>query len=203
MNDNICFFQPNDFPYGKSYGSWTVEWWRWVLAIPKPVNPVLDNTGRHFNINQPENDVIFLAGKFADSKEEFPYRVCRIPHEKSILFPVINCESNKLESPELITNQDIISRVNSDENSIVQKHCTVNGVTIPSQRVKSDPMLFELYMDKDNLFGVAGGGTTYASADGYWVFLRPLPKGKHKVQFQGSCEFGKLNSGAIYDLEIF
>lgn len=204
MNDeNISFFHSSDSPYGKSYGNWTVEWWRWVLAIPKPVNPVMDQTGRYFNINQPENDVIFLAGKFADSTREFPYRVCRIPCEKSILFPVVNCESNSLESPELKTNQDVIERVNSDENSIVEKRCIVDGVTIPTQRVKSDPMLFKLYLDKDNLFGVEGGGTTYASADGYWVFLKSLPKGKHKVSFQGSCEFGKLNSGAIYELEIY
>ena len=104
---------------------------------------------------------------------------------------MINCEVNPLEYPELKTHQDLIERVKRDEDSIIKKECSVNGKRIPAQRVKSDPLVFELRINEDNAFNVKGGGTTYASSDGYWVFLKPLPVGKHIISFQGSCEYRK------------
>jgi hypothetical protein len=81
------------------------------------------------------------------------------------------------------------------------KECYVDGKSIPAQRVASDPTIFELKMVKHNLFN-DDGGRTRASADGYWVFLRPPPKGEHTISFRGSCENGRLNSGAIYLLQV-
>ena len=198
----ILFFSADSAPYGKTYGSWTVEWWRWALAIPKSINPVLDTTGEYASVDQHNKDVLFLAGKLADEDINVPNRFCTISARKSILFPVINCESNQLEHPELRTREDVIERVKRDEDSITRKECFVDGKSIPVQRVKSDPEIFELNMTKDNLFNAKGGISTYASSDGYWVFLNPLPFGKHVISFKGSCEYGRLNSGAIYHLEV-
>jgi hypothetical protein len=202
MSDGkISFFAADSSPYGKTYGSWTVEWWRWALAIPKSINPIVDRTGENAGVNQQYEGVSFLAGKMASEDRALPNRYCTLPTEKSILFPVINCESNQLEHPELRTHEDIIQRVKKDEDTIIKKECYVDDTLIPAQRIKSDPSIFELSMVDDNLFTVKGG-STYASADGYWVFLKPLPIGKHTISFQGSCEYGRLNSGAIYHLEV-
>jgi hypothetical protein len=199
----ILFFTSDCTPYGETYGRWTVKWWQWFLLTPKSINPVLDETGKYADVNQTYNDVWFLAGKFADEdRKSFPNRVCRIPAGKSILFPVINCEANPLEYPELKTHQELVEHVKRDEDTIIKKNCSVDGKEIPAQRIKSDPLVFELTINKDNAANIKGGGNTYASADGYWVFLKPLPKGEHFISFQGSCEYGKLNSGANYDLEI-
>jgi hypothetical protein len=206
MND-ILFFAADSEPYGKTYGNWTVYWWRWVLSIPKSNNPVLDERGEHHNLAQKDDNVLFLAGKLADENRNVPNRTCTLSSKKSILFPVINCECNLLERPELRTPSDIIERVKKDEDTIVKKECFVDGKTIPAQRVRSDPTIFELNMVKDNLFdnekeGRRVYGSTIASADGYWVFLKPLAVGKHIISFKGSCEYGRLNSGAFYELEV-
>lgn len=198
----ILFFSANSAPYGRTYGNWTVAWWQWALAIPKSTNPVLDTTGKYAGAGQYNKDVVFLAGKLADEDINVPNRFCTISTGKSILFPVINCESNQLEHPELRTREDVIECVKRDEDSIIMKECFVDGESIPVQRVKSDPEIFELNMIEDNLFNATGGISTYASSDGYWVFLKPLPLGKHVISFKGSCEYGKLNSGAIYHLEV-
>jgi hypothetical protein len=199
---DVSFFSADSAPYGKTYGNWTVEWWRWALAIPKSSNPVADKTGEYAHVDQQNDDVLFLAGKIVDEDLWLPNRFCTTSSEKSILFPVINCESNQLEDPELRTHQDIIERVKKDEDTIIKKDCYVDDKRIPAQRIKSDPTVFELSMAEDNLFNVKGAVSTYASADGYWVFLKPLPKGKHIISFQGSCEYGRLYSGAIYHLEV-
>lgn len=200
-NSDISFFTPDSSPYGLTYGRWTTMWWQWVLSIPKSINPVVDGSEKNASINQPRKDVWFLAGKFADESRNIPNRFCAIPYGRSILFPVINCEANPLEYPELRTEQDIIKHVKKDEDSIIKKECIVDDMLIPPQRIKSDPIVFELTMVEDNLFKQEGGFTR-ASADGYWVFLRPLSKGKHFISFQGQCEFGKLCSGAIYHLQV-
>jgi hypothetical protein len=197
----ISFFTQDSKPYGETYGHWTVKWWQWFLSTPKSINPIVDGTGEYAYVNQPSKDVWFLAGKLADEDRNLPNRFCRIPTGRSILFPVINCEANPLEYPELRTDQDLIERVKRDEDTIINKECTVNAKRIPAQRVKADPPVFELRINEDNAINVKGG-STYASADGYWIFLKPLPIGEHIISFQGSCEYGKLNSGANYRLEV-
>ena len=202
MANEVSYFTKDSLPYDDTYGAWTVRWWQWFLSTPRSINPVVDRSGECAYINQPSSEVYFLVGKLADENRNLPNRFCRIPTGRSILFPVINCEANQLECPELRTCQDIVERVDRDEDTIIMKDCFVNGESIPPQRVKSDPLIFELNIAKDNVFDAKGGESTYASADGYWVFLRPLPVGKHVITFQGSCEYGKLNAGAIYHLTV-
>jgi hypothetical protein len=94
-----------------------------------------------------------------------------------------------------------LKHVKRDEDSIVLKECFVNGERIPAQRVMSEPQVFELEIKKVNVVD-APAGLTRASADGYWVFLKPLPVGKYEITFRGSCEFGRLYSGASYNLQV-
>ena len=202
MNDKpVGFFTASDTPYGKTYGNWTVEWWRWILGIPMRINPVVDPSGKYTTMNQQDRDVLFLAGKLAEKGKNLPERSCKVSGQKSILVPVINCEANPLENPELESYKDIEQRAKSDEDTIVSYHCYVDGKAVPVHRVRSDPLIFEVRLVEDNLFSVKGG-LTHASADGYWAFLKPLPRGEHTISYQGSCEMGQLHSGAIYKVYI-
>jgi hypothetical protein len=198
----ISFFSSDSMPYGETYGQWTVKWWQWMLSTPKSVNPIIDRTGEYGHVNQPAKHVWFLAGKVPNEHTDLPSRFCRIPVGRSILFPVINCEANELEYPELKTHQDVIERVERDEDSIVKRECSVNGKRIDAIRVKSDPLIFELSINEDTISNVKNGGVTSAAADGYWVFLRPPPAGEHIISFEGACEYGKLKSGATYSLLV-
>jgi hypothetical protein len=201
-NDQIRLFTVDDLPYGKTYGNWTVKWWQWILGIPKSVSPIIDRTGEYTAVNQQDRDVLFLAGKLAEEVSSIPQRYCKVSREKSILVPVINCETNPLENPELKTSKDIVDIVRHDEDSIIQAQCYLDGRKIPVQRITSDPEIFEVRLAEDNIFDVKGGGTTQASADGYWAFLKPLERGEHTISFQGSCENGRLHSGAIYRIDV-
>lgn len=199
--DKIPFFTPAAKPYGKTYGYWTVRWWKWFLSTPKSINPVVDWSGKFAYVNQPSNDVWFLAGKVVSEDKKLPRRFCRIPTGRSILFPVINYEANQLEFPELRTFEDIVDRVKLEEDTITEKTCCVNGISIPPQRVRSDPIIFWLRFGADNVTN-AKGGNAYGSADGYWVFLKPLLPGNYDISFHGSCRYGKVYSGARYHIEI-
>jgi hypothetical protein len=114
---------------------------------------------------------------------------------------VINYEANQLEFPELRSFEDIVDRVKLEEESITEKTCYVNGISIPPQRVRSDPIIFELRLRTDNVANVKGGNA-HVSADGYWIFLKPLLPGNYDISFHGSCRFGRVYSGARYHIEI-
>lgn len=196
------YYQLNDKPYGLTYGQWTVKWWQWIWSIPDSNSPLKDIDGKNATINQPEKDVFFLCGTWATEKMiNIPNRSVSIPSNRSILFPIINCEANPIEYPNLKTDEDIINHVVNDEDTIVLKNVFVENKPIPIQRVRSDPLIFPLKLpDKSNFTNFID---TKASADGYWLFLKPLKVGKYKINLAGACELGRLNTAANYEVNIF
>jgi hypothetical protein len=200
----IGYFTPDSKPFGLTYGQWTVKWWQWALSIPKAINPVLDESGKNADVNQ-NGPVWFLAGIFGENAVEnkVPRRVCTVSSGKSILFPVINYEMNPLEKPQLSNEEELIRHVIEDIDDIVIKEALVDGSKIPIYRVRSDPLMFPLTINNDNSIGISGG-TTQAAADGYWVFLKPLPSGNHNIYFHGACGGGTSirNIAAEYKLTV-
>ncbi len=194
----IQYYEPNERPYGLSFGEWTVKWWRWVVSIPIKYNPVFDNTGVCAGINQ-LGPVWYLVGTFGENKVRI--RSCTIPFGKCLFFPVINYEINQLEDPTLKTDDAMINHVLEDIDDIVNKTVLVDGELIPTFRIQSSPTVFNLDIGTDNCLGIKPG-TIRSAADGYWVFLKPLNVGKHDIYFHGSCSGGIRNCTAKYNLNI-
>jgi hypothetical protein len=176
-----------------------VKWWQWFVAIPAKKNPGADETGENAGIDQFNHDVWFLAGTFGGKTVE---RECLIPKERAILFPVINYEMNALEKPELKTEAELSRHVLEDQDDIINLDAVVDGQKIPIYRIKSDPSFFSITAPKDNAVEIPHGGTTRATSDGYWVFLKSLPLGEHSIYFAGSCSSGNRNVKASYHITI-
>ncbi len=203
-------FDVGSHPYGISYGAWTVKWWRWALGTPKSDNPVVDNTGEKWQNGQTHKDVWFLAGKFGSQDKNVPTRTVKMPQGRSILIPILNCEANPLEYPHLDSNDKLINHVKSDIETVVKKDCFIKIVgndeshRLNPARVQSDPEIFEVKIVdyRDNPKTSMGEGVTNAAAEGFWIFLKPLPVGEYEITFKGSCENGNLYAGATYLLKI-
>jgi hypothetical protein len=193
------YFTPESGAHGLSYGQWTAKWWQWLISIASEVNPALDETGNCAGINQSDPDVWFLAGTLGGKAAE---RNSMVPAGKSILFPVINYEMNPLEKPELETKTDLIKHVKEDIDDILNLEAIIDGQRIPIFRVQSDPEIFTLKIPKNNIFQVPRGGTTQATSDGYWIFLKPLALGNHEIYFAASCSAGSRNVKASYHLTV-
>jgi hypothetical protein len=202
-SEEIQLFSITDRPYGETFGAWTAKWWQWIMAMHKEKSPLLDQTGEHWNIDQPSSKVWFLVGNFARKDKSFPHRKIKIPSGRGILIPVLNCVASFLEYPELKTHNELIKHVRDDVNTIVKNELFINAVRYKGARVPSDPEIFSINISKDNSFEIMNSGITDAAADGYWAFLKPGLKGTYKIRFEGSCENGRLNAGASYLLEIF
>jgi len=193
-----------------TYGQWTVKWWQWLLAIPSASNPALDETGKNTQKMQKDSRVSFLAGTFVNTIK-LPRRNLTLSAIKPILVPAINYQANFIEDPIFKDEFELRSHVKTDINDIAHTSIIVDDSPIPTFRVSSDPILFPVQIANDIPHGVNGvdtgwitgkGGSTHATADGYWAFLKPLSKGKHTIHLAGSCSGGTRSTEAFYDLEL-
>ena len=197
LQEPIASYSPESKPFGLTYGQWTVKWWQWLTSIPTGTNPAVDEDGHNAAVNQNDPYVWFLAGTFVRRNA---MRNCVVPASKAILFPVINYQMNSIESPELKDEFELTEHVRQDEDDIVSLKAVIDGQKLPIYRVRSDPLMFQINVPEDNPFAIAGGGSIKTTADGYWVFLKPLTPGEHYLDFAGACAAGARSVAAVYNL---
>ena len=200
---NQQLYPINSKPYGLTYGEWSSKWWQWAMSIPTKDSPIVDKTGAKCAVGQNDPNVWFLAGTGGGEAN----RVCAIPAGKAIFFPIINVECD-YSYPNLKTESDLRKCAKDDQDKVTNLLTTVDGVAIPDlKQYRVQSPLFNMTVPKDNVMGIPPG-TAQAVSDGFWVFLRPLPPGKHEIDFTGSlADFtatGPLNlvEDAKYDVTI-
>jgi hypothetical protein len=195
---NEIIYRRDENPFGKTWEEWTAKWWQWALSIPIEHNPGNDETGVNFNKNQNYHDVLFLAGTFGGSAE----REIIIPARRAILMPVINFTTSYAEEPALKSESELISRARYDIDDIVKKEAIVDGMNIQGlEKYRVASPLFDITLPDNNVIGVQAGPTQGVS-DGYWLFLKPLPPGKHEIRAWGSCSSGRTNIDITFHITV-
>jgi hypothetical protein len=196
-------YPPGSKPFGLTYGEWSAKWWQWAMSIPIKDNPVVDENGEKCAIGQKDANVWFLAGTGGGEVT----RSCNIPAEKAIFFPLLNVECDYF-SPDLTTEADLRKCAKADQDKATNLQASVDGVAIPDVKIyRAQSPLFNVTIPKDNTMGYPPG-ITQAISDGFWILLKPLPAGKHTIEFSGSLvdftSTGPVNfvSDAKYDVTI-
>lgn len=195
--DLNCIYALNDHPLGKPWEHWTTKWWKWILSLPKQVNPGLDETGGKLHIDPNDESVLFLPGTFGGSAK----RRYRIP-KRPILLPVINFITSFYEEPQLKTELGLVERAKNDIDDITNTWAIVDGLNVPVKDFRVRSSIFNLNLVEDNVFGIKAG-VTRAVHDGYWLFLRPLAPGEHIIHVFGSCSSGKTKIDVVFHLVIY
>jgi hypothetical protein len=196
----IDIFEPDSSPYNVGYSKWTVRWWNWCLSQPKFTNPVNDRkrTDRNASNDQIYPSVWFLAGTTDGNAE----RECIVPIVRAILCPIINFEISTAEEPDLNTDEALLYRAKDEIDKIENLNVIIDGTKLSNvKKFRVQSGVFDANLPQDNIWGVKPGKTR-AAADGYWIFLKPLPKGMHTLQFNASCLAGTINIGTNYYLEV-
>lgn len=184
---NPGVFPPSATPYGKTYGEWGDEWWKWLFAIPASDNPALDETGAKAGVAQ-SGPVWFLAGTFGDSAD----RACTVPADKAVLFGILNslfwipADSETVAGIRAIAKQDM--------DHATELEVTVDGVELQglgNYRFQSLSSFFFTTADLFTFFGMneqpgwEDGIPHEATSDGYWIMLKPLAPGEHTLKTRG------------------
>jgi hypothetical protein len=195
--NNPGVFLPEACPYGVSYAKWTAKWWQWALSISAEHNPVNDTTGKSSSVHQ-SGPVWFLAGTLGGVAS----RRCTIPLGKAILFPILNHGGTLADSPNVNSEQELLTFAIKEMDIISDLEVRIDGVKLTGlERYRVRSPIFDVVLPQNNLFGGTPGLTRGAS-DGYWLFLEPLLVGDHKIHSFGSCNLGKVSIGVDYDIQI-
>jgi hypothetical protein len=176
-------YERNSEPFGKSWEEWAALWCSWMLSIPKKENPSLDETGKYCSMNQFNENVWFLTGTFGNI---IPVkRKCVVPSGKAIFFPVLVKEDSLAEDLDLKTDAELINRSSEATDRLIHMEASIDGKIVDNleqYRVQSE--VFELTFPESNVYGVRAG-LTRSVCDGYWLFIKPLSLGRHKIYFKG------------------
>jgi hypothetical protein len=195
---------PVGAPYlGMTYDQWSVAWWKWIESIPSSSNPLNDDGKGNFNpaIGQ-SGKVWFLAGSYVGPVK----REIKIPAGKAIFFPIINIVATKDATGDFDTVKQRRTAVRTIINGVTIKEVEVDGkyLKVNNYRVESKPFAFttiptdptDSTNTEFNVLNLSGPGPIAAVSDGYWIMLKPLSEGIHRIRIHGridTCEYGGIH----------
>jgi hypothetical protein len=199
---------PNARHAGKTYGEWSVEWWKWALGQPVSSHPLFDTSGQ-YAANGQTGTVWFLGATFGD-----PPTVTRsitVPEGTAFFFPLFSIEEDSAFSPDL-SAEEMANLISGKVGQVSQLRLSVDGVGIPDlglTRAKS-PAPFSVSLppggdDVYTFFGVdAGTQIETMVSDGYWVFIDPLPVGAHEITLGSTQVDGEstFSVDATYNINV-
>jgi hypothetical protein len=172
---------------GLTYGEWSAKWWQYAVGV---TDPNADCT-----INQ-SGPVWFLAG--APSSNGQPVHLsCNAPAGQAIFVPVINSEWSTNEDMGCgNTYQTLLACAAAPMDLVTQRSFSIDGVPVDlgpnpqnqsTFRVQSPPPPFTINAIVGNSFVPAGTGMSVA--DGFYVLIKPLTPGSHRLLFSGTITF--------------
>ena len=179
QGNNSTVYPKDSTPYGIPYKDWIVRWWQWNVGIPTSQHPRDNYTAEKCTVNQ--NGSVWFIPDILTGKEE---RTCTIPEGKAILVPLITGECDTSDSQSQSDADIRQCSTAGDEYGAIS--ATLDGQKIEnldSYRTATD--FFNITYVKDNIFDIPAG-TYRGVADGFFVFLKPLPVGNHVLQVKSS-----------------
>jgi hypothetical protein len=188
----------NEKPFGKEFSQWTAEWWQSILSIPRKNNPTNDKNAINPIQSANNRNVLFLVGTTKGSVE----REISVSFGKALLIPIINFVVSDAEKPG-INDNELTLIAKHDIDDIVNKQASVDDYDLQGldkYRIASLP--FDVVFPEDNISGVPAGPAR-AVSDGYWLFLKHLSSGRHKISVGGSCSNGKTNINTTLNVTVY
>ena len=203
-SDSSPFVSPKSFVanpkvYGKTYGEWAAEWWKWALSFPDGRNPVQDETGELCDLGQ-RGPVWFLAGSFGVTGVE---RECTIPAGKAIFYPLVNSFWIDEPGDEVFTDEEvrwIVTNFTAAGDEACQLTSTLDTFDTPNfgelpapvtallqPVVRAQTPKFSIELQEGNILGFDPGPNERLIGEGYWVMLPPLTPGEHVLTLHGAA----------------
>jgi hypothetical protein len=178
---------------GETQADLSAKWWQWAASFQYADSPVSDTTGERCAAGQ-QGDVWFLAGTY---ESKVTRRTCRIPEGKTLFFPLINyvvmpqnckgcltCDAARDWARQMVDEpMGLFAELDDKPISQLNEHRVASAACFDlAERAKSGPKIQP------------------SASDGFWLALRPLPKGRHTLRFGGSLP--SLRQELVYTLVV-
>ena len=160
---------------GQPAAYWLQKQWEWLRGVALADKPSFDATGARCADRQ-SGPLWFLAGS-EPSLPKPTVRACDIPAGVHVLVPIFDALV-QLHVDKKSTCPDLMQPLRYFMTGVVDLHFAVNGVAL------ADPTLYRVTTDCFRLNDVGRKiKNMMVAGSGYWVFLKPLPPGKHEITF--------------------
>jgi hypothetical protein len=196
------FFQKDSSPYKIPYPEWLKIWWQWWIGIPNNEHPMVNYDPKTCPVHQ-QGPVWFLPdvepkGQSTQASVDFS---CEIPNGKAIFFPISQSAcwlnnpdfkrvTNKL-APNPQTDQELKTCAVSPQDNTNILYVRVDGKDLDTTKIpRATSSFFNLTVPSNHVTVVLDEsvigppGTSRGIADGYSLFLAPLPIGQHVIEFK-------------------
>lgn len=173
------------------------KWWKWAFSFSSPGDPFTDPTGAECDKGD-QGGVFFLAGVAGPINTGEPVeRTCNVPISKSqaILIPILNgacllttpCANGQTPVNNL---QQMQKELKGLIDGVRATKAFVDGIQLDTSHNRVQTPAFEVKVADNSPFDQPPDfptppGKFVATADGYWLFLRPLSQGPHVIHVQG------------------
>jgi uncharacterized protein YecT (DUF1311 family) len=165
---------PRDYVAGTSQQQWIRRYWEWVRSFSREESPTVDTTGYRCGAGQ-SGPVWFLTGS---REPKSLRRECEVPAGKVLLVPIVNTLAQANPGVPVTCEQLLVS-LRRFAAGVTDLRLKVNGVAVEGpERFLRDTGCFRLRDASSGHDGMAAG-------TGYWVFIKPLGKGRHELEFGG------------------
>ncbi len=182
---------PQASAYGRTYGEWGAEWWKWAVSFPFTSNPVFDPTGA-FNEQGQTQIPWFLAGSAGGVGE----RSVTIPGGRPVFLPLL-CIGNDYPCPDPTFQpapgqslEDFLAegaKALADMTDVLSAE--VDGVALKNLARYRGASKLEYWTEDPSLtanWDPCGTGSPQPFvSDGYWLMLPPFTPGEHTIHFMG------------------
>jgi hypothetical protein len=172
--DNSVLYSKDSSPFGISYGDWIATWWQWNIGIPPSQHPRDHFSPQTCTTNQ--TGPVWLLPDILSGKED---RNCTIPHGKAILVPLLTgfCDDDNTD-PNVKTDEGLRKcAMAGNEYGLIS--AKLDGVDLQNlDQYRTQTGFFNLTVPQDNFCNCVPG-MFKSMADGFFVFLKPLPVGNH------------------------
>jgi hypothetical protein len=216
----IEFYSKDDAPFGTQLDNWMSKWWTWWITTNiDEATPKLDGCLIH--------DMGSMVALMDTTVPNAPHQVCEISANQSIMIPLWTAfwEASTPEymdytyeqlSQEARVGGDlgaVTSLVRVDGRQVAQLDVvsSMRGGSL-DYKINSMDNVTELYskgfnitIPEDTHMPDQNPGTWRSGAHGWFVFLKPLPPGDHKVYYNvGVTGLGPNDHSAeiTYDLKV-
>jgi hypothetical protein len=166
---------PSEPIAGKSQIELSKLWWQWAWSFDDASSPVADLTGEFCAAKQ-RGEVWFLAGTYGTART---IRKCTVPEGKTLFFPLANYMVYAAPgSPR--SCMSLMSEAASHTNDPAALVLELDGKRLPvgpesRQALRECFDLGALSQPPRRIYP--------AAANGYYVAIRPLPRGTHTLNF--------------------
>ena len=186
---------PTTRVHGKTYGEWSVAWWKFVNAIPSSDSPYF----RDDNCEKGQSGPVWFLFPKRGTSPVVVTRYCAVPSGKYLFFPMQAATNDNVGRGAPMTVDELRADVQKVLASYTPK-CWLDGmefqgVTMDSPYRVVSPV-FSYRAPSGNVWGYpAGLLVDPVVGEGVWIMIEPLAVGHHVIRFSSSS----LATASIYD----